>query len=1184
MASGGMCNARLSNQNFQQSVVDSQPVNGAIPPTSSAQANTNISREHQALAVWNSIPNDLKAYILTMNGAPVHSTPLVPQAPPPRPNFTGAYPRPNNPRHGYGHPGKTFGAPGMPPPRFSRPPYENQQERMAQRPGAQSQLKEINRVPSDELPLTASVNNKDQKASGTIILPNFDVKETFADEPTESWEGFIERWEIGMMTFGLDELQLAQCLPKSLKGSAYQTYIGLVKAGSPAIRDYAKLKSELSSAFLRHKPMKGRSLFTLSQGKKSVGTFYDEVVTAGKSAYADMPADYKNRIIRDAFINGLKDKYQDKILASGDVSLEKALDIAKRVEYTDTIGKGQKLVAASQGHVNCVQDNPDQLQALTQQMSALTELVRAQTARPPKSHESSKHSFPSNGSGKGSNSKWVPKAQNQQKFQHKNTTSANNPRETRNFANSQPKSRLFCTHCRIPGHDIAKCYKVKRGVNAVDLDTNHEVTAEMSDDQFAEMLCQPAEEKEHVNVVMDEKPKRRRNRKGKGSGITPTTYASLALMTLLCQFVGGEAVHPRGPLICGSRKEDSPHIFRVNTNYHCDSRVQNATLKPAPLRMMVYQRNLVKWNSLAYQCSKFRQTITTEVSFFTDIKTKTTSSEPLSITKEECLTMVSNHECKDGTLYGGQGVYLTKNPIDAEYKYCCKKHDFSADQCSTIETTVYKRHGAQYFESPAGDVSHCNYDHGSCLLADGTMLVWEKNENVTCEFEPDFSVNGTYFDGHFVSDDFDLAFTFTKHGLHHHKDCQGRVASMTDQGLLVRFLTPLPNITLDDHVVNEYTAWGDDTALLNAMIQDVATDLATSERKQFWDNYAYTCQNIAATLKIVSLLMSQHPTISARYMLKNPNITARAGPSFVQVYPCTQLSAGMYNFVAMPKDNCTEYLPMNVTIGGKTHTGFLDPVMNVVHSKSMQVKCELQEEALVQLNDTIYKYKLDGTLEVAKVTHNLTLPNIHLGAHPVEIHESIFSLAHRLNWQEFSDHSALNDMLATFSRQHQVLHAMGVATSPHKSFEENVVESKEEVLGRSFMAFLFGGHVASGFELWTLAVNVIVSVISIALLGYGCLLKCCIPRFGPSRESVNAIRAQNNDEEELEVIVDQTPAFQDANDLVLATNEQETMLLPCSATTSWELPSAPTESEVYAQEPLTMIPEVTFPTYFTEEF
>ena len=70
-----------------------------------------------------------------------------------------------------------------------------------------------------------------------------------------------------------------------------------------------------------------------------------------------------------------------------------------------------------------------------------------------------------------------------------------------------------------------------------------------------------------------------------------------------------------------------------------------------------------------------------------------------------------------------------------------------------------------------------------------------------------------------------------------------------------------------------------------------------------------------------------------------------------------------------------------------------------------------------------------------------------------------------------------------------MLKAMGVSTDPHRSLESNVIESKEEVLGNALFAFLFGGHVASGFELWTLAMNCTVSLFILYLIG-SCVFSC----------------------------------------------------------------------------------------------
>ena len=92
------------------------------------------------------------------------------------------------------------------------------------------------------------------------------------------------------------------------------------------------------------------------------------------------------------------------------------------------------------------------------------------------------------------------------------------------------------------------------------------------------------------------------------------------------------------------------------------------------------------------------------------------------------------------------------------------------------------------------NVSSCKYEDRSCLLADGTVLIWN-NANTTCEFTLDYKGISTYFEDHFVSNDPNLALTFRRQGLNTMKDCSDRPVTATDQGLVVR---PLNNVTMVD--------------------------------------------------------------------------------------------------------------------------------------------------------------------------------------------------------------------------------------------------------------------------------------------------------------------------------------------------------------------------------------------------
>ena len=122
-----------------------------------------------------------------------------------------------------------------------------------------------------------------------------------------------------------------------------------------------------------------------------------------------------------------------------------------------------------------------------------------------------------------------------------------------------------------------------------------------------------------------------------------------------------------------------------------------------------------------------------------------------------------------------------------------------------VEAHVYKRHGSDEFQSTAGDLSHCNYDHTSCLLMDGTMLIWDTNKNTTCGHTKDYVLNGTCFERHFISNDKNMALTFTLYELNIMKDCNNNPTTLSDQGLVVRFLTPIGNITTNSTIRADYT-------------------------------------------------------------------------------------------------------------------------------------------------------------------------------------------------------------------------------------------------------------------------------------------------------------------------------------------------------------------------------------------
>lgn len=932
---------------------------------------------------------------------------------------------------------------------------------------APPQLQEFSPVnPNTSVMTPQTMNTTARDRQVVMFQPDAKNLPTFADDPKESWEAFLEEWLHMTRKYCWDDYQKAQWLPDSLRGGARQQYFRLVKA-TPGCQDqFSLLERELTKLFVRHKPLKGRSLWTLAQGKKTVGSYFDEVVTLGKSVYSEIPDQYKDMVLRDAFLNGLKESYQNALVKKRIFTLADAYKEAQTLEYADSTKETNRVASVREGP-----EEQPALKAIEKEMAWVKAYITESKRRAAETNKGDrKAKQPGN---------W--------------------------------KKKLECWNCGKQGHISKDCWAPKKkdgnkdsdkkGVKMVNSDFS-----QMSDEDFAAaLLTQPPGDEEDRRVA-SVRASRSTRRSGGGKKPSGSIMLGVMLAVLACMVGSSEAakqtsqlksVTPR-PMICGSVEQDRPALFKLDVSFACDANptLGDNTTTPQDMKLMVYKRNLIEWKSTAHQCHQFVEKVTTTMSFFSDVKTKVTDTEDTTTTKEDCETMVQTKRCSAGTLAGGNGVFYTTNPVGEEYVYCCKPYEFKANQCSMIETLVYKTHDSSAMESPAGDVSHCQYEAGSCLLEDSTMLIWGVEKKEECEYEEWYELDGHYFDRHFVSNDSNMALTFTTHAFNGHTDCEGNPTTLSDQGLLVRFLTKF-NDTAYKAVVEENTAMAviddDELALMaevvNAVVEPLSIKLAEVTQQLFWASYSYTCHNIAETMRMMSVLLYEHPTPAARYIFQNPAISAKSGPDFLEIYPCTELDETLYRFQAMPEDNCTEYIPMSVFVGGRNETGFMNPGDNIIHKNSMTVSCSMMQRVPISVGGDIFYYSSNGTLEEAEGVKNASIPGLNLGAHEVTLHETIYNRAHRLNWNDFSHHRSLNDLLSTLSRQHQVLKAMGVSTDPHRSLESNVIESKEEVLGNALFAFLFGGHVASGFELWTLAMNCTVSLFILYLIG-SCVFSC----------------------------------------------------------------------------------------------
>lgn len=561
--------------------------------------------------------------------------------------------------------------------------------------------------------------------------------------------------------------------------------------------------------------------------------------------------------------------------------------------------------------------------------------------------------------------------------------------------------------------------------------------------------------------------------KVRGAKKPKASVAVLYAAVLCCLFGQSEAIQPKGPLICGSQPQDSPQWWRLPELPECKARPHKDALA-VPVTAKIYQHNTVEWKTDAYQCKKYRQLASTQVSWTSDVKTANYSVEVQSVSVGECRLMVSGKQCGAGKLLGGPEVAMTQNTLDIEYNWCCTYYHFHVDQCSVIKASVYKQHGKDEFESTAGDVSHCDYSSRTCMLSDQSMLIWEDSKEEHCEYlaqERDFS--GDLMEEHFVTTERDIALTFTEHGLNTARTCEGGVASMSDQGLMVEFgqvvaenpkrenrtpvVTVLSNAT---QPFNDILSWTETS------IQALQWSTRENERRIFWESYEFACRNTRATLEWLRLWTPRHPDLAVRHMLQTANVRAVASADWVAIYPCTVVEN--YTLVGA-EPNCTDFVQVDVPWLGGVRRMYMDPITSILQSVSPIVGCSSRRQMIISFEEESFMFdQQTGRRTEMPEGRTLSFGEFMTEVVPVELPTEIFGRVHLLDWHLFANHHSLNAILGTLSRQAEVLRAMGVNPVEGQDVRVSARESTENLFQAGVFSFLFGNHVGSPFDIWML--------------------------------------------------------------------------------------------------------------------
>ncbi len=103
----------------------------------------------------------------------------------------------------------------------------------------------------------------------------------------------------------------------------------------------------------------------------------------------------------------------------------------------------------------------------------------------------------------------------------------------------------------------------------------------------------------------------------------------------------------------------------------------------------------------------------------------------------------------------------TEHQLNWEYgaagAWCCHWKNFEVTNCFAYKVYVYKRHRSITMQSTAGNVAHCTYKDGACILKDSSALIWDVNLQEHCQYLPWKSIPGDRLGTNWIAEDHNLA-------------------------------------------------------------------------------------------------------------------------------------------------------------------------------------------------------------------------------------------------------------------------------------------------------------------------------------------------------------------------------------------------------------------------------------------
>ena len=169
----------------------------------------------------------------------------------------------------------------------------------------------------------------------TVVHPS-----KFFGKPGEDVEKWLKSFERVSKANNWSKKRQCDILPAFLRDRAAEFFDELP---DDSISDWEKLKETLKNHFL---PKEARrfyyaDLYNRRQGaSESADDFGRDIQQLVRRAYAEMPVEHQDTLMREHFVNGLRPDLKRIVLISDPRTFQQAMDLAKREEINEQVTNG----------------------------------------------------------------------------------------------------------------------------------------------------------------------------------------------------------------------------------------------------------------------------------------------------------------------------------------------------------------------------------------------------------------------------------------------------------------------------------------------------------------------------------------------------------------------------------------------------------------------------------------------------------------------------------------------------------------------------------------------------------------------------------------------------------------------------------------------------------------------------